>query len=369
MIKVVTPSEVEGAPTRKGKTHVSKMKESIKLGAEFWNDSCDLEHLSEAVQRGAVGATCNPLIVYQAITRQKELWACVLKSYLSDHTQATEAECANYLIQHAGREASKVLLPIYEKTEGRKGKLSLQVNPYFYTSMQKMLENGIALADLAPNITIKVPATETGIQCMEELSALGISVNATVSFSVAQAVASAEAIERGLKRAQQSGKLSASHSSYVTIMVGRVEDYVRNSLQAQKISINPIAPLFSGVAVFKKAHELFFKRSYKATLLSAAYRHQLHWSELIGEGVVLSIPYEWWKQFDKSNAIVSKTLHTPVKEGYLSALREVPQFNSLMEESLLKPKDFVHMTPSKNTLNQFLGGQDDLVKWIRSLMV
>ena len=53
---------------------------------------------------------------------------------------------------------------------------------------------------LAPNIIVKIPATELGIAAMEEATYRGVSINATVSFTVAQAVAVAEAIERGLDR-------------------------------------------------------------------------------------------------------------------------------------------------------------------------
>lgn len=348
---------------------MSPLKKSIQLGVEFWNDSCDLEHLSEAIDNGAVGATCNPVIVYNAITRQKDLWSTVVKNFIEENPFQTEQELAWKLVKYSGKKASELLLPIYEKTEGRKGKISLQVNPYAYNSYELMLKQGMELSELAPNITVKVPATDVGIKVMEELSAQGISVNATVSFSVAQAKESAEAIERGLEKARRSGKLSASHSSYVTIMVGRVEDFIRNEVQKLGISINPVSQLWSGVAVFKEAHRLFQKHSYKATLLSAAYRHSLHWSELIGEGVVLSIPYEWWKRFNRSKEILKTTLNNPVEKHILTELYQVPSFETLMNFEVLKREDYVNMTPSKNTLVQFLNGQDDLIKWLRTQMI
>lgn len=344
---------------------MNMMKESVKLGVEFWNDSSDLEHLTEAIQAGAVGATSNPVIVYNAITRQKDIWSHVVKDFIQENPQATEQETAYFLVKYAGKKASDLLLPVYERTQGLQGRISLQVNPYFYTSVEKMAQQGKELADLAPNITVKVPATEIGIRAMEDLSALGISINATVSFSVSQALASAEAIERGTKRASQNGKLRPI--SYVTIMVGRVEDYIRTCIQQQKISLSPVTPLWSGIAVFKKAHQVFVSKGFKVRLLAAAYRHQMHWTELVGEGVVQSIPYEWWKSFDRANVTLSQNLTKAVDESILKELKQVHSFDSLIGEGAIKDIEFVKMIPSKNTLLQFLNGQDDLIKWIRSL--
>ena len=348
---------------------MSKMQESRALGLEFWNDSCDLDHLQEAIDAGAVGATCNPVIVFQATSRKKEVWSQVLRSYLETNPQATEDEASWFLIKDMGKKAAQLLRPIFDKSEGRQGRLSLQVEPCLFPSAERMLKQAFELADLAPNITIKIPSTDAGITVMEELNAHGISVNATVSFSVSQALASAEAIERGCQRAKVEGKLQKHHCSYVTIMVGRIEDYLRQCIQDEKLSIDPVAPLWSGIAVFKEAHKLFSQKQYSARLLSAAYRHQMHWTELLGPGIVQSIPYEFWKRFDRSTHVPSLRLAEPVPEQWIRELEKIPAYKLVSQANAIGREDFVNMLPSRNTLNQFLNGQDDLRRWIRSLML
>ncbi len=338
---------------------MSKMRETLQLGAEFWNDSCDLEHLHEAVNYGAVGATCNPVIVYQAISRQQDYWGIIARNFLREHADASDQDIAWMLVKFAGKKAAEILLPIYEKSDGKQGRISLQVNPYLYKSTSEMVKQGKELADLAPNISVKVPATETGIHAMEELSSLGISVNATVSFSVSQALASAEAIDRGIRK---SGRKT---NSYVTVMVGRVEDYIRNEITRQELSLNPVTPLWSGIAVFKEAYKEFQKQGFETVkLLSAAYRHQMHWTELVGDGVVLSIPYLWWKSFDLSKVELRRKLQNPISDEIMDELERVTAFKDLMS---LNFRDFNKLVPTKNTLMQFLNGQDDLVKWVRGL--
>ena len=65
-----------------------------------------------------------------------------------------------------------------------------------------MLAHALHLSQLAPNIAIKAPCTAVGLSALEEMTANGIVVNGTVSFTVPQAIACAESIERGLKRAK-----------------------------------------------------------------------------------------------------------------------------------------------------------------------
>ena len=97
----------------------------------------------------------------------------------------------------------------------------LQVNPKFYPSKELMVAHATELAALAPNIAIKAPATDLGIAAMEEMTARGIRINATVSFTVAQALAVAAALERGLKCARAAGLNADAIRPYITLMIGR----------------------------------------------------------------------------------------------------------------------------------------------------
>ena len=93
------------------------------------------------------------------------------------------------------------------------------MNPKYNLDPDKMFEQAAELASLAPNIAIKLPATKSGLEAVERLSARGIGVNMTISFSVAQAVAAAEAIERGLMTYANGGNDALTVHPYVTMPV------------------------------------------------------------------------------------------------------------------------------------------------------
>jgi transaldolase len=348
----------------------SKMRRTSELGADFWNDSCALNELGEAVQNGAVGATSNPVIVSTAVKSDAKTWQPVLDALIEEHQRASEDEIAWKLIEVIGTRAAALLKPVYDETRGRKGFLSMQVNPKLYRNSAAMVEHGKRLASLAPNIAIKCPCTKAGVAAAEELVAAGINVNATVSFTVAQALTVAEAFERGMERARTAGVEMERLHPYATLMVGRLDDLLQRVFAKQSISVDPGYLHWAGIAVFKKAREVFRRKGYRATLLAAAFRHHLHWSELIGPGVVLSMPYAWWKQFEASDIEVKATLDCPVEPRIVDTLlRKFDDFRLAYEEDALASDDFVRYGATIHTLNQFIGGYHDLLALVRERMM
>ncbi|MEE8424486.1 MAG: transaldolase family protein [Elusimicrobiota bacterium] len=349
---------------------LSKMQKTSALGADFWNDSCAINELSEAVDNGAVGATSNPVIVSAVVDGDRQRWIPVLDSLVRENPEADEDQLAWKLIAVVGVRAAKLLKPVYDKTAGKKGYLSMQVSPKFYRDAKRMSAHAKELAALAPNVAIKLPCTEAGLEAMEETTAAGINVNATVSFTVAQACAAAQACERGMVRAEKSGADMSRLHPYTTIMVGRVDDHLKRVLKAEKVSIDPGHLEWAGIAVFKRARREFAKKGYRSTLLAAAYRHVMHWTELIGDNVILTIPYPWWKQFEASDVEPQKRLDVPVASQIVSELeRAFPDFVRAYEPGGLKPAEFAAYGASANTLNQFLGGYAKLLETVRERMI
>jgi transaldolase len=348
----------------------TKMWLTTELGADFWNDSCALNELSEAVTGGATGATSNPVIVVSAIKADPKTWMPVLDGLIEEHAEATEEDLAWKWIEAIGRQAAALLRPVYDATGGGKGFLSMQVNPKLYRDARRMIEHGRQLATVAPNVAVKCPLTKAGLRAAEELVAEGINVNATVSFTVPQAIAVAEAFERGLARAEARGLDMKRLHPYVTLMVGRLDDLLQRVWSKDGSAVDPGLLHWAGIAVFKKARVVFRERGYRGTLLAAAYRHHMHWSELIGPGVVLSMPYAWWKRFNDSDVEVRPTLDRPVEPGIVDVLyRRFEDFRKAYDENGLSPDDFVHYGATVHTLNQFIGGYHDLLGLVRERLL
>ncbi|HRB13389.1 MAG TPA: transaldolase family protein, partial [Vicinamibacteria bacterium] len=125
-------------------TQPSRMRLTILRGAEFWNDSCSLSELKDAVDHGATGATSNPVIVSAVVKADPKTWNPVLDAIIRAHETATEDEIAWLLIEEIGRQAAAILAPVHAQTHGRQGFLSMQVSPKFHANADRMTEHGRA---------------------------------------------------------------------------------------------------------------------------------------------------------------------------------------------------------------------------------
>lgn len=348
----------------------SRMCRTSEFGTDFWNDSCELNQLEEALANNAVGATSNPVIISAAIRNNPELWNPVIDDLISKNTIATEDDIACLLTAEIGARAAKLLLPVFKKSAGQKGRLSLQVNPKFYKNADAMLTQAIELNKVAPNIAIKMPVVKNALEAMEKATALGIVVTPTVCFSVAQAVAAAEAIERGLKQAELNNIDISSMKPNVAIMVGRVDDHLKTVMEAENLSVDPGVLEWAGVAVFKRAYKIFKERGFRSILLAAAYRNCMQWSEFIGGDVTVSIPYKWWKRFNMSNIIVQERMQNSVCENTIKILKEnFVDFSRVYEPNGMNAEEFESFGASVHTLKQFINAYHELLETIRERMV
>ena len=233
-----------------------------------------------------------------------------------------------------------------------------------------MLAQGERFNRLAPNVIVKFPATSVGIGVMEEATYRGVSVNATVSFTVAQAVAAAEAVERGLRRREADGLPVDRMGPVITLMMGRVEDWLRVQVERDGLTVDPTALPWSGVAVFKRAYAEFQERGFRARLLGAAFRHHLHWSELIGADVVLTMPWAWQQRFEASDIDPRPRIDDPVPAAALDDLvRHLPDFARAYEPDGLTLAEFDTYPASVRTLRAFIGSYHELLHDVGDAML
>jgi transaldolase len=217
---------------------------------DYWNDSCALDELEYAVARGATGATSNPSIVLEVMRKEQGFWAPRITELALDNPSWTETDLTWAVVEEMAVRGAAVLEPVFVREGGRKGRLSVQTNPQNYVNTPRMLEQGQRFAELAPNIQVKFPATQAGIQAIEEATAAGININATVCFTVPQAIAVAEAVERGMDACAARGEDVTALTPVCTIMVGRLDDWMRVLVERDGIAVHPDALDWAGVAAF-----------------------------------------------------------------------------------------------------------------------
>jgi transaldolase len=336
----------------------------------LWNDSASTRELTYSIDNGAVGATCNPVIVVSVLRQEMARWAPVLSQLIEQGPSATDDQIGWRLVEEISKNAASLLRPIFDEQAGRNGRLSIQTDPRLFRDTEAMVSQAVRFSQLAPNMIVKIPVTSAGIPAIEEATYRGVSINATVSFTLPQCVAVAEAVERGLKRREREGKETASISPVCTIMVGRLDDWLKVVLDKENISTDPGYLEWAGVAVFKKTYALFVERGYRIRLLSAAFRNHMHWSELIGGDLVVSPPYSWQVRFNASDIPVVSRIDKPVDPRVVDDLtKRFVDFRRAYSEDGLSVAEFDSFGPTRRTLRQFIAATAELAGMVRDVLV
>ena len=200
----------------------------IETGSKIWVDSIDPQLVAENYQKGATGATSNPIIISNLIKtgRFDEQIQKLKKSGLSAHDIAWQ------MTDQFVSDAEQVFAPVFERTAGDDGYVSfeldplledLSVGPSHTTRVAKYVELAKKWAEGRSNRLIKVPATPAGIAALEDIVAAGINVNVTLIFSIDQYRRSRDAVWQGAKKRP---KLDTFKSVF-SIFVSRLDVYAQ----------------------------------------------------------------------------------------------------------------------------------------------
>ena len=336
----------------------------------LWNDSASIDELTYAIEHGAVGATCNPVIAMAVLAGDAATWRPRTEALVRELHTATEDTIAWKLVEELSIRAARLLEPIFEAQGGRNGRLSIQTDPRFFRDVDAIVAQALKFSRLAANVIVKIPVTRAGIPAIEEATYQGVSINATVCFTLPQCIAVAEAVERGLRRREHDGKDVGSMGPVCTIMVGRLDDWLRVVMERERITIDPGYLEWAGVAVFKKTYGLFRERGYRIRLLSAAFRNHMHWSEIIGADAVVSPTSAWQKRINASDIDVipriDMAVDPKVVDGLLAHLED---FRRAYTENGLSVEEFDGFGATRQTLRQFCAACGDLNAYVRDVMI
>jgi transaldolase len=187
------------------------LHELSEHGVSVWVDSLSREmletgELKRLIEEDAVvGVTSNPTIFEKALSTG-EWYDEQLRAELERLDDTKEVFFA--LAIEDIKRACDLLLPVWERTDGVDGFVSIEVDPDLAYERQETFEQAKLLHELVArkNVYVKIPATEPGVGAIEDSIAAGRSINVTLIFSLARYSAVAEAYVRGLERHVESGE-------------------------------------------------------------------------------------------------------------------------------------------------------------------
>jgi transaldolase len=315
----------------------------------WWHDSGDPDELEFGLAHGASGVTTNPVLTAQALAAQPEAWRLRIDATAVEGAAPDEKVAA--LMRAVAVPAAKKLEARYRASDGDLGYVCAQVNPRHAGDRERMLATARRFHGWAPNIAVKLPVTAAGLDVLETCIAEGITVTATVSFTVPQAITIAERHRRGAQQARQAGITPGR--CFAVIMIGRLDDYLRDLALDNRSAVNEADIRNAGLAVTKRAYAIYQNQTYEAKLLVAALRGDYHMSELAGARIIMSIHPKIQALLLESGIPREERIDLPVATGSIERLMSIPDFVRAYEPDAMQPEDFISYGGTQRTLAQF----------------
>ena len=316
---------------------------------QWWHDSAEAAELDLGLARGAVGVTTNPVLAAPALKKDRELWGDAIDRALArDLPPEQKAEA---LMKVAVTKATEKLMPQFLASNGQAGFVCAQVNPMRAGDRDCMYSMAQRFHGWAPNIAVKLPATAAGLDVLEDCIAEGMTITATVSFTVPQVIAVAERHRAGIRRARANG--IEPGKCFAVIMIGRLDDYLREVAHDGRTTVSESDICQAGLAVAKRAYSIYQTRGYEAVLLVAAIRGSYHLTELAGAALVMSIHPAYQEMFVSKAFPREARIELPVHAAVIERLQQMPDFVRAYEPDGLSPSEFMGFGVTQRTLSQF----------------
>ncbi len=357
----------------------SRLDKVAARGQSVWIDLLSREFVASGeLQRmldedAVTGLTSNPSIFQKAISGggayDDQIRECLEET---DDPRATFATLAVTDVQAA----CDVFRPVWERTDGADGYVSLEVDPTLAHDAKATYEQAVELHGRVdrPNVYIKIPATVEGLSAIEDCIAEGIAINITLIFSLERYRNVASAYLRGLARLQASGgDLSKVHSvaSFFVSRLdteadARLEKLGNSELQGKlgianaKLAYKEFEETFAGAvwdrlaaAGATKQRPLWASTSTK----NPAYRDTMYVEELIGPDTVNTMPLETVEAFQDHGEVRGDT----VREG----VEEAKTFLDELAEAGVDYDDLVSMLETEG-VKKFADAFDELIAGIEA---
>lgn len=320
---------------------MNKLISLLDYGQSYWLDNLTRKKISggelenRVAEQGLRGITSNPSIFDKAITGSKDYDQQIIA--LSEAGK-TPAQIYDALTIKDVQDACDILRPVYDKSDGADGFVSLEVSPYLARATQASLREARRLfaAVGRPNCMIKIPGTAEGIPAIEEALYEGININITLLFSVERYADVARAYIRALERRLAEGKSIDKISSVASIFISRIDVLVDELLGQRAITFREYGdarefstlPGRAGIATarlaYRRFEEIFTSVAWKKIerehgrvqrLLWAStstknpfYDDLLYVESLVGENTVNTLPDETIAAFSDHGKLEKNTI-------------------------------------------------------------
>jgi transaldolase len=312
---------------------MSRLQQLSALGQSVWidylsRDLLDSGALARAVADDAVvGVTSNPTIFAKALSGGNAY---------DEQIASADGDAKDVFLELAMRDvanACDLLRPVWERTEGADGYVSIEVDPHLAGNTEATIAQATHFHETISraNLLVKIPATTAGVPAIEEMTAHGHSINVTLIFSLSRHRQVAEAYLRGLERLVASGGDPSRIRSVASFFVSRVDTETdRRLADAGRDDLKGRLGIANAKLAYQQFKELFDGERWNALAVRGATAQRCLWAstsvkdpsmrdtlyveELIGPETISTMPEETIRAF-QDHGRVEPRLETELDEA------------------------------------------------------
>jgi len=348
-----------------------------------WEEQLTRFYDDATIQRegtmGFRGVTTNPPLSLQAIKLAPEMWAAEIKSIAAKNPGLDYEGVYWAMYLDLVKKGADAILPVYEKSGGKFGFLSGQVDPRYVRDGDKMLAQGLQIYAQAPNVMVKLPGSKEGYEVLEELTARGISTNNTTSFTVPQYMRCMAAVSAGLYRAKAAGVDLSKWRSVITHMSARLGELSDWKTEAKARGIELTLPEIRDgeEAVLKRAYHYGKKVGHPSKMLQCSMRVEKdertgktvsrHIQDFAGSDMVYTCPpgYIAGLMTAGLEPFDPHAIDREPNKASIEKLMKLPSFRAAYEFDGMTPDQFAHFGAFKATETEFAAATRQTVDFVR----
>ncbi|MDN5753118.1 MAG: transaldolase [Nitrosospira sp.] len=345
---------------------MNPLEQILQCGQSIWLDSISRDLISSGELQRLVnedklrGVTSNPTIFEQAINRGNS-YDDALRTLLQADEKQTDKALFEALAVADIRNATDVLRPVYDATEGGDGYVSLEVSPHLANDTDGTIAEAKRLwnAVQRPNLMIKIPATPAGIPAIAQSIGAGVNINVTLMFSLRHYEDVTQAYIRGLGGREEAspGKTVTWPVSVASFFVSRVDNIVDPLLEKhgspEALALRGKIAIANAKLAYRRFREIFHGESFadfrnkgahvqrplwgSTGTKNPAYSDVLYLEQLIGPDTVNTVPPKTLDAF-RDHGRVHETLTENVAQAEADIAR-LPDFGIDLEAITEKLQD------------------------------
>jgi len=356
------------------KAPAGKREEWAEQLTRFYNQ----ETIDAEGTMGFRGVTTNPPLSLQAISVDPQGWSARIKEIAAADRLASVEDVYWAMYLDLVKRGADAIRPVFDKSGGKYGFLSGQVDPRFVSDYDRMLAMGLTIAAQGENVMVKIPGSKEGYEVIEELTARGISTNNTTSFGVAQYMRCMAAVTAGLQRARAAGVDLSRWRSVVTHMSSRLGEKGdwKTEAKARGIDLSLKEIRDGEEAVLKRAYWWGKENNHPSKMLQCSMRVEQedgrtvsrHIQDFAGSDMVYTCPGSYIAQLMEVADELTfdpKAIEREPNKASVAKLMQLPSFRQAYEFEGMKPAEFAQYGSFQATATEFAAATRQTVDFVR----